>query len=63
MENVFFTDDNMEAIDIFDIYGDSLQEEFLSRDAEGFMGFEHHQRRSENKLDFACNMSLSTSKW
>lgn len=56
----FSTDTDMKAIDIFDIYRTRFQEEFLYRDAKGFMGLEHCQARSEKKLDFAFNMSLST---
>jgi len=56
----FSTDIDMKAIDIFDIYRTRFQEEFLYRNAKGFMGLEHCQARSENKLDFAFNMSLST---
>ena len=58
----FSTDTTMEAIDIFDIYRARFQEEFLFRNAKGFMGLEHCQARSEKKLDFAFNMSLATVK-
>ena len=56
----FSTDTGMKAVDIFDIYRTRFQEEFLFRDAKGLMGLEHCQARSEKKLDFAFNMSLST---
>ncbi len=54
------TDTTMEAIDIFDIYRARFQEEFLFRNAKGFMGLEHCQARSEKKLDFTFNMFLTT---
>lgn len=56
----FSTDTSMDAVDIFDIYRTRFQEEFLYRDAKGFMGLEHCQARSVNKLNFAFNMSLSS---
>lgn len=56
----FSTDIDMKATDIFDIYRTRFQEEFLFRDAKGFMGLEHCQARSVNKLNFAFNMSLSS---
>ncbi len=42
------------------MYRTRFQEEFLFRDAKGFMGLEHCQARSVNKLNFTFNMSLSS---
>lgn len=55
----FSTDTSMSGIDIFCYYKARFQIEFLYRDAKQYTGLEHCQSRSETKLDFHFNTSLT----
>jgi len=58
---VFFsTDLTLSGKRIYDIYRSRFQIEFLYRDAKQFVGLTHCQARSENKIHFHCNASLTT---
>ena len=53
------TDLFQDALEIVQYYSLRFQIEFLFRDAKQFMGLNHCQARSEEKLDFHFNMSLA----
>lgn len=53
------TDTKQEAGQVVAYYRLRFQVEFLFRDAKQFTGLEHGQARSQEKLDFHFNMSLS----
>lgn len=55
----FSTDTKMDAIDILDYYRTRFQIEFLYRDGKQFTGLNNSQARSENKLNFHFNASLT----
>ncbi len=57
---LFSTDLEMSGEDIFIYYKSRFQIEFLFRDAKQYTGLSHSQARSEEKLDFAFNASLTT---
>ncbi len=57
---LFSTDLDLEASLIYHYYKSRFQIEFLFRDAKQFCGLTHCQGRSENKLYFHFNASLST---
>jgi len=58
---IFFTTDlNLSPGKILQYYRQRYQIEFLFRDAKNFAGLEDCQARSENKLHFHVNASLST---
>ncbi len=57
---LFSTDLEMLGEDIFIYYKSRFQIEFLFRDAKQYAGLSHSQARSEEKLDFAFNVSLTT---
>ena len=56
----FSTDLNLSPEKILQYYRQRYQIEFLFRDAKNFAGLEDCQARSENKLHFHVNASLST---
>ena len=56
----FSTDITIGALDILDIYKSRFQIEFLYRDAKQHTGLNDSQARSENKLDFHFNASLTS---
>ena len=56
----FSTDLNLKAELLLDYYKTRFQIEFIYRDAKQFTGLHDCQARSENKLDFHFNTSLST---
>ena len=56
----FSTDLEMEASEIIKYYRSRFQIEFLYRDGKQHTGLEHSQARSENKLHFHFNASLTT---
>jgi len=56
----FSTDTDMDAIDIVKYYKHRFQIEYLYRDSKQFTGLEHCQARSENKLYFHFNTSLTS---
>ncbi len=56
----FSTDLSLDAQTILKYYRNRFQIEFLYRDAKQHTGLEDVQARSENKLDFHFNLSLST---
>lgn len=55
----FSTDTEMEALDILIFYQSRFQIEFLYRDGKQHTGLNDCQARSENKLDFHFNASLT----
>jgi len=55
----FCTDTRFEALDILDYYKSRFQIEFLYRDGKQFTGLNDSQSRSENKLHFHFNASLT----
>lgn len=55
----FCTDTNLDALDILDYYHSRFQIEFLYRDAKQHTGLNDSQARSENKLHFHFNASLT----
>ncbi len=55
----FSTDINMNASDILEFYQSRFQIEFLYRDGKQHTGLNDCQARSENKLDFHFNASLT----
>ena len=55
----FSTDLSISALDILDYYRTRFQIEFLYRDAKQHTGLNDCQARSENKLHFHFNASLS----
>ncbi len=55
----FSTDLDLSAKDIYRFYKSRFQIEFLFRDAKQFTGLTHCQARSENKIHFHVNTSLS----
>lgn len=55
----YSTDTNAEALDILDCYRSRFQIEFLYRDGKQYTGLSDCQARSENKLDFHFNVSLT----
>lgn len=57
---LFSTDLNLEASLIYNYYKSRFQIEFLFRDAKQYCGLTHCQGRSENKLHFHFNTSLTT---
>ena len=56
----FSTDTTMDAIDILDTYKSRFQIEFLYRDGKQHTGLNDSQARSENKLHFHFNTSLTS---
>ena len=56
----FSTNVNRDAIRLLEYYKLRFQMEFIFRDAKQHMGLEHCQARSENKLHFHFNTSLSS---
>jgi hypothetical protein len=56
----FSTDLEMEAPEILHYYHSRFQIEFLYRDSKQHTGLEHSQARSENKLHFHFNSSLTS---
>ena len=56
----FSTDLSLGALEILDYYRTRFQIEFLYRDAKQHVGLNDCQARSENKLDFHFNASLTT---
>jgi len=56
----FSTDTQMEGRIIFRYYKARYQIEFIYRDAKQYTGLEHSQARSENKLHFHFNVSLTS---
>lgn len=57
---LFSTDLNLNPEKILLYYKQRFQIEFLFRDAKNFAGLEHCQARSENKINFHVNASLTT---
>ena len=57
---LFSTDLELGCFDIYLFYKSRFQIEFLFSDAKQFVGLNHCQARSENKLHFHFNVSLST---
>lgn len=58
---IYFSSDlEMSATDILDYYRSRFQIEFVYRDGKQFTGLEHCQARSENKLNFHFNASLTS---
>ena len=57
---LFSTDLTLSAEKILQYYKQRFQIEFLFRDAKNFAGMEHCQARSENKIKFHVNASLTT---
>lgn len=57
---LFSTDLNLEGSLIYHYYKSRFQIEFLFRDAKQYCGLNHCQGRSENKLHFHFNASLTT---
>ena len=57
---LFSTDLDLSTENILLYYKQRFQIEFLFRDAKNFAGLEHCQARSENKIDFHVNASLTT---
>jgi len=55
----YCTDLNKEALDVLRIYRSRFQIEFLYRDAKQHIGLNDCQARSENKLNFHFNSSLT----
>ena len=55
----FCTDTQFNALDILDYYKKRFQIEFLYRDGKQFTGLNDSQSRSENKLHFHFNASLT----
>ena len=55
----YSTDLELEAMDILDFYQSRFQIEFLYRDGKQHVGLNDCQARSENKLDFHFNTSLT----
>ena len=58
---VFSTDLELDGILIYQYYKARFQIEFLFRDAKQFTGLTHCQARSESKLYFHFNMSLTVT--
>ena len=56
----FSTDLSIGAMDILDIYRSRFQIEFLYRDGKQYTGLNDSQARSENKLHFHFNTSLTS---
>jgi hypothetical protein len=56
----YSTDTQMKALDILDYYQSRFQIEFLYRDGKQFTGLADTQARSENKLHFHFNTSLTS---
>lgn len=57
---IYFSDDlQMDGTQLYTYYKSRFQVEFLYRDAKQYTGLEHHQSRSEQKLDFHFNASLT----
>lgn len=54
------TDTSLSATEIMQMYTYRFQQEFLFRDAKQFVGLEHGQGRSAEKIQFHTNMSLTT---
>ena len=57
---LFSTDLELSPEKILSYYKQRFQIEFLFRDAKNFAGLEHCQARSENKINFHVNASLTT---
>lgn len=57
---LFSTDVNLDGFLIYKYYKARFQIEFLFRDAKQYTGLTHCQARSENKLHFHFNTSLTT---
>ena len=57
---LFSTDTNLDGFLIYKYYKARFQIEFLFRDAKQYTGLTHCQARSENKLYFHFNSSLTT---
>jgi len=55
----FSTDLTLDPIVLLDMYSARFQIEFIYRDAKQYTGLENCQARSENKLNFHFNMSLT----
>ena len=55
----YSTDLELDAKDIYQCYKIRFQIEFLFRDAKQFTGLSHSQARSENKIHFHVNTSLT----
>ena len=55
----YATDINLKPLDIMDYYQSRFQIEFLYRDGKQFTGLNDTQARSENKLNFHFNASLT----
>lgn len=55
----FSTDLNINGLTIYQYYKARFQIEFLFRDAKQFTGLSHCQARSENKIYFHTNLSLT----
>jgi hypothetical protein len=55
----FCTDTQMDATEILDSYRSRFQIEFLYRDGKQYTGLTNSQARSENKLNFHFNASLT----
>jgi len=56
----FSTDENLDATDVLSYYRSRFQIEFIYRDGKQHTGLNDCQARSENKLDFHFNASLTT---
>ena len=57
----FSTDIALDGLEIFCFYKTRFQIEFVYRDAKQFTGLNHCQARSENKLNFHFNASLTAT--
>lgn len=57
---LFSTDTNLDGLLIYKYYKARFQIEFLFRDAKQYTGLTHCQARSENKLHFHFNCSLTS---
>ncbi len=50
------TDLELDPIQVFEMFKERFQIEFLIRDAIQFTGLEHCQARSEEKITYACQI-------
>ena len=57
---LFSTDLKQDPLEIYQYYSCRYQIEFLFRDAKQYVGMEECQARSENKINFHVNASLTT---
>jgi hypothetical protein len=55
----YCTDTQCKALDILEYYQSRFQIEFLYRDGKQFTGFDNSQSRSQNKMNFHFNTSLT----